>query len=290
MTQDRLAIQGIGLVGGFGSGHQAAIDAIANPTGPNNHIPVNLPDAPGNCPAYIADPAGLKEYLKSPKLRRFNKISKLATLATAQALQDANLQISCNDSRMAVVIASGYGTSTTTFDFLDNVILEGDRFASPTSFSNSVHSAVASNITILLSITGPTLTVTQFEMSTVAALLNVRQMLYNDAIDTVLFGTVDEVNPVLAYSYMNIFDGVPDKIEPLNFNKQTAIPGEGATCFVLTRDEGKASKYGHINDIQWHQSDTPLSLPDDTPLVISADGHRTCGLTYKKKLQGKKNQ
>jgi 3-oxoacyl-[acyl-carrier-protein] synthase II len=201
-----LAIQGIGIVGGFGFGNEAALQTIGNGSGPNASMQVQTQDGPVDYPVYTADPAPRKGFIAPKKLRRINKYSRLATLAACLALQDAGLDISSQHSNIAVIVASGYGASSTTFKFLDDLVLEGDEFASPTQFSNSVHSSAASHITILLQIQGPCLTVTQFEMSPVAALLNAQTWLREKCVDAVLLGGVDEINPVLLYCYQNLWE------------------------------------------------------------------------------------
>jgi 3-oxoacyl-[acyl-carrier-protein] synthase II len=281
-----LAIQGLGIVAGFGCGNEAALLAIQNGSGPNGSTPVQTQDGLFDYPVYTSDPAPLKEFISPKKLRRVNKYSQLATLAARLALQDAGFDsLPCN-ANIAVIVACGYGASTTTFKFLDDVILEGDEFASPTQFSNSVHSSAASHITILLEIQGPCLTVTQFEMSPVAALLNTQTWLKEKRVDAVLLGSVDEINPVLLYCYQNLWKAqVPKAIEPLGFHKQTAIPGEGAAFMLLTRDEGQPSPYGYINNISWENA-SGFKLPQSDALIVGADGHRVCGRRYNKILQG----
>ena len=281
MRSDRLAIRGIGIVGGFGCGTSAAREAVAANRSPNSRIMVSMPNGNYACPVYEADSTPLRSFIKPAKLRRIDKFSQLALLGAVQAIDDAGISISGDNSRIGVVVGTGYGTSTTTFGFLDSVILEGDCFASPTLFSNSIHSSAGANITILLQITGPCLTVSQFEMSTVAALLNARLWLMQETVDVVLFVAVDEINSVLAYCYLNYFGpNMPAGIEPLNYDKQTAIPGEGAVCLVLTRDTRDAAKYGYISDVHWQYTDSVILRQMDGS-IMGGDGHCRSGRRYK---------
>ncbi|MHC4213216.1 MAG: beta-ketoacyl synthase N-terminal-like domain-containing protein [Planctomycetota bacterium] len=281
----RMAIRGIGLAGGFGCGCQAALNALANGSKPNDFMDVKIPTGTVSYPVYLADPASLKEFVKPQKLRRVNRYSRLATLAAAMALEDAGQSID-QRSETGVIVASGYGASTTTFAFLDDILLEGDIFASPTLFSNSVHSAAASHITILLQIKGPCLTVVQFEMSMIGALFNAYAWLRDRKVDTVLLGGVDEINHLLLYCYHNFYgDDIPYEIKPLDYGTQTAIPGEGAAFMVLTRDEGDVPAYGYIDGLSWENPDEYV-VPEDVTIVPGLDGHRACGLQYRKLLHG----
>ncbi len=282
----RMAIRGIGLVGGFGCGTEAALNALRDGAIPNDVLSIQTSTGEINYPVYQADQGPLKDFVPSVKLRRIKKYSRLAALAACLALQDAGRNIPCQCSDMAVIIASGYGASSTTFAFLDDVILEGDSFASPTLFSNSVHSSAASNVTILLEIRGPCLTVTQFEMSTVAALLNAQVWLEEKKVDFILLGGVDQINQVLLYCYHSFWGGqIPQEIMPLHYDLQTAIPGEGAAFMVLTRDEGQNPPYGYIDMVSW-ETLSKYTIPEDILIVPGSDGHRTCGLQYRKLLKG----
>jgi len=278
----RMAIRGIGLAGGFGSGTEAALNALRGGGRPNDVLSFQTSMGQINYPVYSADPGPLKDFVPARKLRRINKYSRLAALAACLAIQDAGKNIPCMCSDVGVIVASGYGASSTTFAFLDDIILEGDSFASPTQFSNSVHSSAASNITILLQIKGPGLTVTQFEMSTIAALLNAQVWLQEKKVDTVLLGGVDQINQVLLYCYHSFWPNeIPNEIMPLNYDLQTAIPGEGAAFMVLTRDEGEVPPYGYVDSVSWRSTDD-YTVPDDIFLISGSDGHRACGLQHRK--------
>ena len=278
----RMAIRGIGLVGGFGSGMEAALNALRGGGVPNDVLSVQTSTGQIDYPVYLADPGPLKDFVSPRKLRRINKYSRLAALAACLSLQDAGWNIPCQRSDTAVIVASGYGASSTTFAFLDDIVLEGDSFASPTQFSNSVHSSAASNVTILLQIKGPCLTVTQFEMSAVAALLNAQVWLQEKRVDAVLLGGVDQINQVLLYCYHSFWGSeIPHEIMPLRYDLQTAIPGEGAAFMVLTRDEGEVPPYGYIDTVAWENPDD-YAVPDGVMLISGSDGHRACGLQYRK--------
>jgi 3-oxoacyl-[acyl-carrier-protein] synthase II len=278
----RMTIRGIGLVGGFGCGNQAALNALSDGGRPNDVLSFQASTGKIDYPVYLADPKPLKGFISPRKLRRVNKYSQLAALAACLAFQDAGRDIPCQCSDTAVIVASGYGASSTTFAFLDDIIKEGDRFASPTQFSNSVHSSAASNVTILLQIKGPCLTVTQFEMSAIAALLNAQVWLTEKKVDTVLLGGIDQINQVLLYCYHSFWPGeIPQEIMPFNYDCQSAIPGEGAAFMVLTRDEGEVPPYGYIETVSWENSDD-YTVPNDVMLISGSDGHRACGLQYSK--------
>ncbi len=182
---------------------------------------------------------------------------------------------------VGLVIASGYGASKSTFDFLDTMIDDDGRCPSPTLFANSVHSSAAAHLSIVLQLGGPCLTVSQFEMSPISALLTARQWLSQGRVEAVLFGAVDEMCPLLGYCYDRFF-GSPtsEGIEPFAWDRQSAIMGEGAVFMLLTRDRSDITHYGFIEDLDWARAHN-ARIPDDHAVVLGSDGHICCANTYR---------
>jgi 3-oxoacyl-[acyl-carrier-protein] synthase II len=282
VTEQRIAITGIGIVGGFGQGRQAVLDALRQGGGPNGTVPVTTPSGQLQLPAYQAEIASVSRYVSAAVLRRMNRFAKMAVLAGSMALEDAGWDRPLKRSDIGLVIASGYGASKSTFDFLDSMIDGGGQFPSPTLFSNSVHSSAASHMSIVLELEGPCLTVSQFEMSTISALLTAQQWLLEGQVEAVLFGAVEEICPVLAYCYDRFFGtSACGPIEPFAWDKQTAVMGEGAAFLLLTRGKQDIAAYGHIERLAWTQS-RRAAIARDSLLVLGADGHTCCGAAYRR--------
>jgi len=275
----RIAIEGLGLCGAFGNGVDALRSALQGaPVTPQTYT---LERESGNrtFPVYLATPAGLDDFIPKRALRRIDQYSKLTLLGACLALQDAGI-LDEDRERLGVVIASGYGALKTTFAFLDSYLDFGYACSSPTHFSNSVHNAAAAHVSMQLKATAPSLTVSQFEMSTASALLTARQWLSEGRVDRVLFGATDEHCEVLSYSRERFFaNGEQGPMQPYAFEKQSAVAGEGGAFFVLGPESGTA-RYGFIDDIVLGNAEVkPPTLPE-VPLVIGADGHRECGQWY----------
>jgi 3-oxoacyl-[acyl-carrier-protein] synthase II len=278
-----LSIAGIGAIGGFGTGVAALRTALKSPPGPNGQIEVSTPQGPLTYPAYRCDPSELVRFVPKRKLRRVGRFSRLAVLAAALAAEDAGLEIPLRSERVGVAIATGYGALATTFRFLDTM-LDEDDLPSPTTFSNSVHSVAASDVTIFLQCHGPSLTVSQFEMSFVSALLNARRWLADGRVDTVLLGVVEEIEDVLAYCRHCFFaEGNRGPIRPDRFETDSAVVGEGA-AFLVLRAEGDTGPYGRIDAVEWIEPEGELP-PQSESLVLGADGHRCCGRHYRPIVQ-----
>ncbi len=283
----RLAIQGIGVSGGFGCGVAALRTALQTGSVEPQQACVERGDKVDNFPLYRAEIAGLQDFFAKRALRRIDHFSKMTLLGACLALQDADL-LEADRSRTGVVIATGYGALKTTFDFLDSYLDFGYSCSSPTHFSNSVHNAAAAHVSMQLKATAPSLTVTQFEMSVPSALLTAQQWLAEGRVDQVLFGCVDEHCEVLRYSRKQFFaDGESGPLQPFNFAQQSAVPGEGAAFFVLTRADEKAA-YACIDSVTLgNHLACPVKLAQDDLLIAGADGHKECGRWYAQALKGR---
>jgi 3-oxoacyl-[acyl-carrier-protein] synthase II len=74
-------------------------------------------------------------------------------------------------------------------------------------------------------------------------------------------------------------------LQPFALDTQSAVVGEGAVFFVLTRDEN--ATYGHIDTVRLgNHSVSPVSLAQDELLIIGADGHKECGRWYAQAAAG----
>jgi len=273
----RIAIRGIGVVGGFGTGVAALRDALASHTA---EVTATAEAGADDCSCRRADTAALNEFVDRKALRRMDAISRLAILGACLALRDAG--IDRPDKRMGVALSTGYGPSGTTLAFLDSFIDSGDACSSPTSFSSSVHNAPAANLSSLLGVTGPNLSVSQFELSASSALLTAILWLEEGRVDRVLVGGVDEYGAVLGYCWQRLF-GKPDTTHclPLDTRRQTARPGEGCAFLLLERPSAGQRCAGVIETVHMGRAGgaTP-PIPADRLLVLGADGHRRCASAY----------
>jgi 3-oxoacyl-[acyl-carrier-protein] synthase II len=282
VTELHPAIIGVGLAGGFGLGKQAAIEALRVGGRPNGIVPVTDTSGQRQLPVYQVDTSPVSRFVASAALRRMNRFAKIAVLGASLALEDAGWKIPVKRDDIGLVIASGYGASKSTFDFLDSMIDGEGQFPSPTLFSNSVHSSAASHLSIVLELGGPCATVSQFEMSTISALLTAHQWLRSGDVEAVLFGAVDEVCPVLAYCYDRFFGAEAcGPMEPLAWDRQTGVMGEGAAFLLLTRGTDSGHAYGHIDRLAWTRG-LDVAVPRDSVLVLGADGHTCCAADYRR--------
>jgi 3-oxoacyl-[acyl-carrier-protein] synthase II len=190
----------------------------------------------------------------------------MALLAAGKALKDTDPKL-INKDDTGVIMATGFGALQTTFDFLDSYIEKGDKLASPTHFSNSVHNAAAAHISICYGITGPNLTVSQFDMSFVSALMTAETWLATGSSKAVLVGVSDAFCDILGYCIKKF----------LSINNVSGYSfGESAVFFLLTGNQ-ETSKYGAFDQITiGNYLKDGLNITEDIPLVLSPSAIDTC--------------
>jgi len=282
----RMAVKGIGVTGGFGCG--VADLAAALKSGESRRAGITVPSAQGplQLPAFRAATDRLEEFAPRRTLRRIDHYSKMGLFGAYLALQDAGM-LAADLSRVGVVIASGYGATATTFAFLDSIIADGDICASPTHFANSVHNSAAANISIMLGAKGPSLTVSQFDMSVPSALLSAHRWLAEGRVDAVLFGAIDELSDLIGYLWHRQRGARSSAtMAPLSFDEESSVIGEGAAFLLLTPDDGGRG-YCAIDAIETGSIYRgSLPLPADALFVLGADGRSEFGARYRAALPG----
>ncbi|HBA88220.1 MAG TPA: beta-ketoacyl synthase [Geobacter sp.] len=276
----RIAIKGIGAVGGFGCGAADLAAALARGVGRVTGLVVPTAQGELQLPAYRAETERLEQFVPKRALRRIDHYSKMALLGAYLALEDGGL-LGSDLSRLGVVVASGYGATSTTFAFLDSIIGDGDICASPTHFANSVHNAAAANISIMLGAKGPSLTVSQFDMSVPSALVTARLWLAEARVDAVLFGAVDEASDLIGYlQHRRCGPRHAGAIAPLAGGESSVI-GEGSAFLLLTRKDDTPS-YCSIDAVEtgslYHGE---YSAPGDPLWLLGADGRRELCARYR---------
>lgn len=189
--------------------------------------------------AYEVNPDTFTDITMLKKMRRSDRLSKMAISAAADAMRNSGIE-DINKKNLGVILASAFGAHGTTFNFLDGILNFGEANVSPTVFSNSVHNAAASYISSVFDIHGPTMTVTQFHFSFQYALQLAQAWLNEERCEYVLAGAVDQYGDVLHYVYNCKLRQAPDgQIKPFHFHPTFQVPGEGAVFFLMSNKISK---------------------------------------------------
>lgn len=273
----KIAISGVGCVGGFGCGHTDFAAALQRGYTTAQAEERAHPDGRMLLPALLASTERLTDYVARRELRRIDHYARMALLGGFLALDDAGMApAACG--KLGIIVASGYGATTTTFNFLDSVIDNGDSYASPTNFSNSVHNVAAAYLSMQLQAFGPSLTVSQFELSMCSAVYSAVCWLQQGRVDNVLIGGVDERNTVLndyCWQRSSASNAPIARIDPFAFTQHSAIAGEGAAFLLLSKADAK-TPYGYITGLESGRLDHVVLRDDDASsrVVHGIDGNK----------------
>lgn len=273
-----IGIYGMGVVGGFGFGKEALSASLAASLNGNLPVLQDIKAGPGDdttLPSLMADLAPLKQHFKPMKLRRVDRFSQLALLAATECLGET-APLAGEDT--ALLLASGYGAAKATFSFLDT---SRETMPSPTHFANSVHNSATSTIAIFHKLKGPCCSVSQFEMSFAAAMASARAWLDGGKIKSVMVIAADEYCEVNWNSRLRFFGQPEGDAAPFDGSRHTAIPGEGAACFLLERAEDRATPppYGYLAHASVTRDGKTLhDWQADRKRIafLGLDGHKGC--------------
>ena len=203
-------------------------------------------------------------------IRRADRFSKMAVLAAIDAVADSGINLNKKKSSLGIIVSTAFGPHVTTFRFLDDILEYGDRNASPTIFSHSIHNAAASYITSVLESRGPTITLTQFAFSFHQALILAQAWLCEERCEYVLVGSVDECGTVMEYICSQRLQIAEDgRIKPFNFSETpVAVPGEGSVFFLMTLEKSH-KKYCKVA-VSLNNKGVERDRPD--MFILDADG------------------
>lgn len=167
-------------------------------------------------------------------LRRMSRIVKYGTAAGLIALQDAGIK-----TPDAISTGTGYGLLELSQRFLRDFISTNEGVVSPTSFIQSTHNTVSSNIALLTACHEHNNTFSQKWMSLESALYDA-QFLLKEGMQNVLVGTYEEIGE---FNYASMRQTHDLQAEPCNNlamfseNHDGVIVGEGAAYFLIANDK-----------------------------------------------------
>ena len=178
---------------------------------------------------------GLKSAGLSKSARRADRFSRMTLLAAHDAVVDSQIPRDEMAASVGIILATGLGPHVSTFGFLDGILDFGEKAASPTVFSHSVHNAATSYVASMLGSNGASITVTRFALSWHHALLHASAWLDAGRSTYVLVGATEESGAVME-AVLRARAGA----EGSAANPATSAAdglGEGSVFFLLTRGD-----------------------------------------------------
>ncbi|MBK7864837.1 MAG: beta-ketoacyl synthase chain length factor [Archangiaceae bacterium] len=154
-----------------------------------------------------------------PKTKRLPRVDRLAVAVARAALG------STPTDGLALMVGTNLGGLQATVDFLEGLAARGPQFGSPTAFHESVHHAPAGQISILLGITGLSLTCSARELSGETALKAGVDLLAAGRAQRVLVVCSEEIVPAMQAAYRAF--------------GSTLEPHEGAAALLLSTEKSE---------------------------------------------------
>lgn len=188
---------------------------------------------------YVIEP-DYKPFFDAVSIRRMSRLVKFGTAAGLSALKDASVEVPG-----AISTGTGYGLIEVSQKFLTDLITSDETIVSPTSFIQSTHNTISSNIALLCKCYAHNNTFSHKGFSFESALTDAR-LLTAENIDNILVGAYDEVS-AYRYDYMKYMGEL--RTEPcysldIRGEKTNGIIfGEGAAFFVLSKQKSE-NAYG----------------------------------------------
>lgn len=218
-------------------------------------------------PALTAQTGLLDQMIPPRTLRRVDHYARMALLASHLAIEDADMGGRLPENA-GLVVATGMGPTANTLDRQPADAAEADFALSPILFSNSVQSAAAAYISMLLKIRGPCLSINQYEMSVPLAFQAAIDWLEEGRTETVLVGGIDSFSKALHEAALN---GRPSG--NAGGARSVAPVGEGSAFFILARSETPGARCPFVHQIHMGTALRPEALPVPNTLVLSDGGN-----------------
>lgn len=255
--QRRVVVTGLGIISPLGIGKEIVFDAIAR--GVYGAKPISLFDTAFFKIKTAGEVGDFKpEEILGPKgLRILDRSIKLVNSAAKLAIDDANLEISEENSRnIGVAIASTLGSVYSISEFDKESIKEGPHYVNPALFPNTVINSPASQISIRFNIKGFNATLATGSPASLDAINYAASFIRLGRAKIVLAGGVEELclQTFLSFYKTNFLAGLKEgSVElscPFDKRRNGILLSEGSAVFILEDLESalkrKAKIYAEI--------------------------------------------
>lgn len=188
-----------------------------------------------------------KQFINPIALRRMSRIIKMSIAASKICLADAEIELP-----EAIISSTGLGCMEDTEKFLMAMIENEEKFLQPTSFIQSTHNTVSSQIAINLKCNSYNNTYVHRGFSFETALLDGLLLLNEGSVNNALVGGFDEItkNQFLILNRADYWKkDLINSLDLLNHNNSGSLAGEGTSYFLLS-NKVSDNKYGTIAGLQ----------------------------------------
>ncbi len=236
-----VVVTGLGVIGPFGAGRAALLEGLqtAEPRLAEVDRSAGYHRPGGARLAALADLSQLGALVPPALSRRMSPPARMAVAAMQLALRDAGLPEGTDHGTTGIVTGTAFGPAWVTEQLLRQILGQGPDQASPALFTESVASASAAQMAMVIRARGPNQTLTQREASDLLALGEAARWIRDERAERVLVGVIEENIPVL-HALLDRFRALaradrfgPERARPFDRHRNGLTAGEGAVVAVL---------------------------------------------------------
>jgi 3-oxoacyl-(acyl-carrier-protein) synthase len=205
-------------------------------------------------------PATNDEIDKELKLLGFDELYmtrqvKLPVLTALRACHGLKLP-----KNTAVIGTTLEGSSDVKFDIWKAFEQKKSRI-SPKLCAIGTASTICTTVSRTLKLTGPSLMITQACSGFLTALSIAESMLITKTVDTAIVIGVESTTPISAYIFNSMGVYTKDNVMPFDKNRSGMALGEGAVCYVITREDSAQNYVAKIKKISLYNDFYNLTSP-----------------------------
>ncbi len=247
-----IVVTGLGIVSPFGTSQDAFRDALV--AGRHGLAPVTAFDTSScraHCAALVAD-FDPTRWIPPMKLRRMDAAGQYAVALARQALDDAQVSYGeTPDDGLGIVLGTYTAGGQPTEEFLRGLFALGPTGAPALIFNATVANIAASLAGLEMKLRGPNVTVSQKEVSGLAAIAHAADILRHGRARALLAGGVDAVYQVFyrvhdRFGVLSHDNGGPEGSRPFDATRNGFVLGEGGFVLLLENEEDARARGAKI--------------------------------------------
>lgn len=202
-----------------------------------------------------------RDHLDMLSARRMSRIVKRAIISAEKAITDSGITMPG-----AVISGTGLGCIEDTEKFLDAMIRDKESCLQPTSFIQSTHNTISSQLAIRLKCNGHNNTHVHNGVSFESALIESILLMRANRVSSVLVGGYDEMTPSYFKLLRNIGywrDNVVSTIDIIDNPGNGSFAGEGSISLMISNARTDTSYCEIINTTLNYKPASPIKMIND---------------------------
>ncbi|WP_020560662.1 beta-ketoacyl-ACP synthase II [Thiofilum flexile] len=256
MSKRRVVVTGLGIVSPVGSQLEAAWDNIKAGRSGINRISADLFDASAFAVQIAGNVKGFEatNYIKSKDLKKMDTFIHYGIGAGIDAFKDSGLEVTeANAERIGVLVGSGIGGLETIERNYEAFLNGGPRKISPFFVPSSIINMVAGNLSIMLGLKGPNMSIVSACASATHSIGDAARMIVYGDVDAMLAGGAEMGSTPLgiggfaAARALSTRNDAPEAASrPWDKDRDGFVLGDGAGILMLEEYEHAKARGARI--------------------------------------------